>query len=241
VQESSIKCADCESEIASNIDINGEKIPCSECGSILRRYYSMPNSMQMTNYTLDNFIAYKLSELTKCEAPNLSDDSTWLNSFILNSIFRVKLPSDKRAYVFNFLRRTEGASFAYRSAILEINEYLNTPENTISPYFKALSQIEVCISQCYQGYELLSRASGEPIYASGDGSSEERLQIVYVDSKHMDRMIHGGKLPESATSGIWITNNGIESARGKLSFQELHDILIHMHTLAENLASLGAK
>lgn len=197
--------------------------------------------MQMTNYTLDNFIAYKLSELTRCEAPNLSDDSKWLNSFILNSIFQVKLPDDTRAYIFNFLRRAEGASFAYRSAILDINEYLNTPQNNISPYFKALSQIEICISQCYQGYELLSRASGETIYTPGDGSCEERLQIVYVDSKHMDRMIHGDKLPESATSGIWITNNGIESARGKLSFQELHDTLMYMHTLAEKLVTLRAE
>jgi len=194
---------------------------------------------QPSNYLLDNYIAHKLSELTQCHAPELKDDAKWLNTFILNSVFRVQLPAKTRAYVFNFLRRTEGATSAYRAALSQIHEYLNTPRNVISPYFRALSHIEICIAQCYQGYELLARASGESIYTQGDGSPEERLQIVYVDSKHMDHMIAGDKLPEEATAGIWITNTGIASARGALTFAELHGILCNMRSLAERLSALG--
>jgi hypothetical protein len=193
---------------------------------------------QPSNYLLDNYIAYKLSELTQCHAPQLKDDAKWLNAFILTSVFRVQLPAKTRAYVFNFLRRTEGATSAYRAALSEIHEYLNTPRNVISPYFRALSHIEICIAQCYQAYELLSRASGEPIYVQGDGSPEERLQIIYADSKHMDHMIAGDKLPEEATAGVWITNTGIASARGMLTFAELHGILSNMHSLAERLSVL---
>jgi hypothetical protein len=115
---------------------------------------------------------------------------------------------------------------------------LNTPRNVISPYFRALSHIEICIAQCYQAYELLARASGESIYVQGDGSPEERLQIIYVDSKHMDHMIAGDKLPEEATAGVWITNTGIASARGTLTFAELHGILSNMRSLAERLSVL---
>lgn len=198
-------------------------------------------NLQPSNYMLDNYVAHKLSGLTQCEAPELKDDIKWLSNFILNNVFRVQLPAKTRAYLFNFLRRAEGATFAYRAARIEIHEYLNTPRNVISPYFRALSYFEICIAQCYQGYELLAHASGESIYTPSDGSPEERLQIVYVDSKHMDKMIAGDKLPEQATAGVWITNTGIASARGALTFVELHDILSKMHTWAEQLSALGGE
>jgi predicted RNA-binding Zn-ribbon protein involved in translation (DUF1610 family) len=234
-KHSSLECADCGSQLDPARDTAEGRAPCPQCGSIKRAFATIANA-QPSNYLLDNYIAHKLSELTQCHAPELKDDAQWLNNFILNSVFRVQLPPKTRAYVFNFLRRTEGASFAYRAALVEIHEYLNTPRSTISPYFRALSHIEICIAQCYQGYELLGSAFGESIYTQGDGSPEERLQIVYVDSKHMDRMIAGEKLPEKATAGVWITNTGIESARGALTFVELHGILCNMHFLAERLS-----
>lgn len=194
--------------------------------------------MQPSNYVLDNFVAHKLSELNACDAPELPDDSAWLNTFILNTVFRVRLEQKTRAYLFNFLRRTEGAISAYRAGCAAVREYIATPRNVISPYFSALSQFEICVSQSYQGYELLARAAGEKIYEEGDGSPEERLQKIYVDAKHMDRMISGDKLPEEATAGIWITNTGLASARAVLSFTELHGILVNMHGLAEKLSKL---
>jgi hypothetical protein len=79
---------------------------------------------------------------------------------------------------------------------------------------------------------------GVKLYESGDRSVEDRLQTLYVDSKHMDKMIDGEKFPESATSGIWITNLGLESTRGTITFQELHDLLTGMHRLAERLCTM---
>ena len=193
---------------------------------------------QPTNYLLDNFIAHKLSELTICAAPELPEEANWLNAFILKSIFQFSLPPKTRVYLFNFLRRTEGASAAYRDARSLLQQHLETPRNVISPYFRSLTQFEICLSQCYQGYELLARAAGQRLYEPGTGTPEERLQVAYVDSKHMDRMIDGDKLPEPATSGVWITNTGIESSRGLIAFQELHDLLQQMHSLAEKLCSI---
>ena len=40
-----------------------------------------------------------------------------------------------------------------------------------------------------QGYELLATASGEKFFEPNEKSEPERLQMLYVDSKHMDRMI----------------------------------------------------
>jgi hypothetical protein len=52
----------------------------------------------------------------------------------------------------------------------------------------------------------------------------------------MDSMIDGGKLPTEATAAIWITNNGIESIRAVLSFEELLEMLLNMGRLAEKLS-----
>ena len=195
------------------------------------------SNAQPTNYLLDNYVAHKLSELTTCEVPELPEDAKWLNTFILKMIFQLSIPPKTRAYLFNFLRRTEGASAAYREARNLLQEHLATPSSVVSPYFRSLTQFEICISQCYQGYELLTQAMGQKLYEPKDGTPEEKLQIVYVDSKHMDRMIAGDKLPASATSGIWITNTGIESSRGLITFQEVHGLLQQMHSLAEMLCA----
>jgi hypothetical protein len=195
-------------------------------------------SFQPSNYLLDNFIAHKLSELTACGAPELPEEAKWLNTFILKTIVHFSIPQKTRAYLFNFLRRAEGASAAYREARRLLLDHLASPRNVISPYFRSLTQFEICISQCYQGYELLAQAMGQQLYEPGHGTPEEKLQIAYVDSKHMDRMIDGDKLPHPATPGIWITNTGIESSRGGMSFQELHDLLQRMHSLAEGLCAI---
>lgn len=195
-------------------------------------------NLQPSNYLLDNFIAHQLSELTACGAPELPEEAKWLNTFILKTIFHFSTPQKSRAYLFNFLRRAEGASAAYREARRLLLNHLASPRNVISPYFRSLTQFEICLSQCYQGYELLARAMGQQLYEPGHGTPEEKLQIAYVDSKHMDRMIGGNKLPHTATSGIWITNTGIESSRGGISFPELHDLLQGMHNLAERLCAI---
>ena len=68
---------------------------------------------------------------------------------------------------------------------------------------------------------LLATASDTKFFEKGDGSAGERLSLLYNDSKHMDRMIDGGKIPTDATAAIWITNHGLESSRATLSFDEL--------------------
>lgn len=232
-----IECGDCGTPIDQEHDTTEARLPCPNCGGIKRAYLASMGNAQPTNYLLDNYIAHKLSELTECGAEELSDEPKWLNTFILKSIFQFNLQPKPKAYLFNFLRRSEGASAAYREARRMLQEHIASPRNVVSPYFKSLTHFEICIAQCYQGYELLASAIGEKLYEPGSDTAEERLQTVYVDSKHMDRMIHGEKLPATATSGIWITNTGIESSRGAISFEELHGLLSQMHSLAEKLCA----
>ena len=210
---SHIECTDCGVLIDNAADTADGHVLCPNCGGTKRTVKLSAIGGQLSNYTLDNFVAHKLSLLTECGAQELCTNFNWLNTFVLTSVFHVRLPPKTRAYIFNFLRRTEGALSAYGQARAALIEYLKTPRNVISPYFRALLHFEVCISQCYQGYELLATASGEKFFEKNDNSEGERLQVLYVDSKHMDRMIDGGKLPTEATAAIWITNHGLESSR----------------------------
>jgi hypothetical protein len=237
--KTNVKCTDCGTSIDASKDTAVGCTPCPNCGSVKRTVSAGLGPMQPSNYLLDNFVAHRLSLLSTCGAPEIPDESNWLNGFILTTVFKTSLDSKTRAYLFNFLRRAQGAYSAYRGARTALIEYIETPRNVLSPYFAALLNFEVCVSQCYQGYELLVMASGEKLFETNDGSEGERLQKLYVDSKHMDQMIDGGKLPTQATAAIWITNDGLESSRTKLSFEELVEMLLQMRRLAERLSIIS--
>ena len=200
--------------------------------------------MPLTDYFLDNFVAHKLSLLTKCGARELTTNANWISAFVLTRAFTAPLPQKNRAYAFNFVRRAEGAFSAYRQARTALIEYLETPRNVVSPYFRALLNFEVCIAQGCQGYELLATASGEktPQWKKKNDKSElGRLYALYIDSKHMDQMIDGGKLPAEATAAIWITNIGLESKRAAVTFDELFEALHHMGEIADELSTLAPR
>lgn len=235
---SPIECGQCGVAIDVSVDTVESRRPCPACGSVKRAYFATMTNAQPSNYLLDNHIAHKLSALIECGAAELKEDSSWLNNFILNSTLTFHVSPNTRAYLFSFLRRTEGATTAYRLARTALIEHIGTPRNVVSPYFRALTQFEICISQCYQGYALLATAAGQKVYSPDSKSAEANLHTVYVDSKHMDLMISGKKLPPEATTGVWITNSGLESSRGSISFPDLHGLLSSMHSLAEQLSSM---
>jgi predicted RNA-binding Zn-ribbon protein involved in translation (DUF1610 family) len=235
---SNMECTDCGGPINSTADESGKPAPCPECGSVKRTVKATGSGMQPSNYLLDNFVAHKLSLLSECGARELSTDTNWIGGFVLTSVFRARLPAKQCAYVFNFLRRAEGAISAYREARAALIEYLQMPPDILSPYFRALLNFEVCIAQCYQGHELLATASKVKFFQKNDNSEAERLHTLYVDSKHMDQMIDGGRLPTEATAAIWITNLGLESSRATVTFDELFEMLRHMAELADQLSTL---
>ncbi|MEO9191406.1 MAG: hypothetical protein ABI224_15615 [Acetobacteraceae bacterium] len=201
-----------------------------------------PASMQPSDYFLNRFVAHKIALLTECGAPELLARGPWLSRFVLMTAFCVKLPSDKRSYVFNFLRKTEGAIFAYKEARNALLEYVTTPRTVISPYFRSLSNFETCIAYCFQGFQLLIKGSKQALYDTNDGSDFDRLRAIHYTAKHMDERIEHGEIPKDATAPIWITNHDIEAIGKKavpasLSFNELADLLTSMSDLADKMAN----
>ncbi len=73
--------------------------------------------MPLSNYSLDSFVSPHLSELTTLGAPNLEGCTDeychWVNNFILNTIFGVRINVRKRQLVLHFLKKVEGAFQEY--------------------------------------------------------------------------------------------------------------------------------
>jgi predicted RNA-binding Zn-ribbon protein involved in translation (DUF1610 family) len=228
-----MKCSDCGTVIDADAETTTS---CPNCGISNRTITASGTSGRPSDYMLDNFVAHKLSSLTDCGAPEITSNGSWLGAFILNSVFIANLAPEPRSYAFNFLRRAEGALSSYRSARLDLIEYFQTPRNVLSPYFKALLNFEVCISQSYQGLELLATAGRVKVFDKGDDSKEERLERLYVQSKHMDRMIVSGQIPTEATAALWITNQGLECSKAELSFEELQSILNWLAAVADRIS-----
>jgi hypothetical protein len=97
-----------------------------------------------TDYMLDNFVAHKLSLLTECGARALpfTVNPNWLGKFILTNAFTFPLAPKPRAYVFNFLRRADGALSAYHEARIALIAYLETPRNV----YEVCGQVEQRLS-----------------------------------------------------------------------------------------------
>lgn len=138
----------------------------------------------------------------------------------------------------NIVRRVEASFSTYNEARKSLIEHIKTPNNTISPCFKSLLNFEVCVSQLYQSIELLCMLTDKKAFKKGSKCKYEKLHDIYIDSKHMDRMIEGGKLPPDAMCAVWIVNDGLESARSSISFDELTYLMRAMAANAEQAATL---
>ena len=79
--------------------------------------------MPLTSYALDTFVAPKLSRLTQCNAPGLTHlQDSWLTNFVLNPMLLARIPEEQRKEIFNLLRRSEGAFYAYQNARIALSE-----------------------------------------------------------------------------------------------------------------------
>ena len=137
--------------------------------------------------TLDKFLAPYVSNFHSAEIPDLSDDSSsWLSKYFLNSVLRGSYANPFRQYVFNFLRRVEGAHVAHQCARSATAIFLNGSRQSMSRYMEAIFHWEAFLAQSWMAYALTENLNGTPPFRKGDGSVEERVNLLYNRSKHSD-------------------------------------------------------
>jgi hypothetical protein len=107
--------------------------------------------MPLSAYALDNFVAPKISEVASCEAEPMTEECNFLSGFILENLLQDRYPNDKRAILFNFIRRVEQAFYEYEQGRTNLQAYIKEPRSDhIAIYFRALAHFEQCIAVLHQ-------------------------------------------------------------------------------------------
>jgi hypothetical protein len=183
--------------------------------------------MPLSNYAKDKFVAPEMSKFTAAAIRDMTavsvEQEHWLMNFVLNTMLSVNLAAPIRQTLFNFLRRVESAFREYSLARDQTTAYL-TDTKKVSAYIAAIGHWEVFLSYAYQAYCLLAQ-NQKILFTPGDGSGLQRLNLLYNRSKHADKAIEAGQLPEDATMAVWLTNDGLRSTDSRLTFDEIAEIL----------------
>jgi len=197
--------------------------------------------VSLSNYSLDTFIAPHLSELTSLCVPNLEgctgEYGPWVNNFILNTKFRVRLKDRNRQLILYFLRKVEGAFQEYHEGRDFLASYLQKRNEAVSAYFHALRHFEVAASLAYHAYDTVRTLVQEKLFTHDDGSPLQRLNRLQNISKHANKELGFGSIPDNLSIPIWLTNTGIECHDTALSFAEFAELLQELARLAEVLSN----
>ena len=190
--------------------------------------------MRPTNDFKDKFIAPEISWFTEASIHDLSRlQERWLVSFILNSGLVVQLDDATRRTLYNFLRRVEGAFREYSSARQMTMAHLANPNpDAVSEYIIAIGHWEAFLSQAYQAWCLLARGQ-QILFTQGDGSTMQRLNLLYNRTKHAEKAITAEQLPPDGTLPVWLKNDGLHSVETSLTFEEIAEMLEDLAVWAE--------
>lgn len=190
---------------------------------------------QPSNYFLNNFISFDLSDLSGNNAGKRDTTSRWVNTFILNAAYRYKMEDSKRLLIMNLLRRVESSFHQYNLGSSQLDEYLLGDKTGVSKYFSAVVCFEIALSHLYQAYMFGQRLTGTKLFNSNDNSPLDRLNKLYNISKHYDGTISKGDLAEINTIPIWITNEGFKSVNSFLSYSDVHEMMNEMEYISNEL------
>lgn len=195
--------------------------------------------MPLTNYALDNFISQHLSQLTQCNAQEVSSrfpqNKFWVSNFSLNSMLGSEYTKEGKTFSFFFLRRAEAAFTEYEYACEALSAFITTKPKSPSLYFKTLYHFEMAVSMMWQAFDQYKKYTNKKIFRTNDGSKYERLNLIYNTSRHFKP----SELSVKNIQVIWLTNNGIriDPLKSKypeieVTYPEIESLLIEIGNMA---------
>lgn len=188
--------------------------------------------MPFTKSAVELFISARASAINTCGASDMKvkvpESAHWLSNFGLAVIFNDFPPAAMRPFVINFIRRVHGAFLEYDIARREVLNLVKDGNGRWSPYFAALTNFEVTVAQLYLAMDSIRKHSNHDFFTTGDGSFEERLNLVYNASKHQ---LAKKELP------VWFTNEGLACTDAVLTFVEIEDFMLKMADVVKGLCN----
>ena len=191
---------------------------------------------RFAKHVLDTFLAPHVSNFRRAEIPDMScESSLWLSKFFLNSVLRRSYADPFRQYVFNFLRRVEGAHIAHQCARSATAKFLHGSRQSMSRYMEAIFHWEAFLAQSWMACALTENLNETPPFRKGDGSVEQRVNLLYNRSKHSSEAIRANQLPLKGTISVWMENDGLHGVDVMLSWEETGEVLHDLSNFATML------
>ncbi len=156
--------------------------------------------------------------------------------FVITAFLFPKIDIKTRARVFNFVRRTQTAYDTYYLARVAYTKFFR--ERDHQAYLTALSHFEICLAAAFQGHEVLFALRNSEFRdksAGGRGELNWRMDRLYNKSKHTEGMIRAQDF-QGDTVAMWISNDGLQTQKEKISFDDLYEIVFDMSLTASILA-----
>lgn len=145
----------------------------------------------------------------------------------------VQLHDGTRRTFYNLLRRAEAAFREYSSARQMTMAYLANPNpDSVSEYIIAIGHWEALLAQTYQAWCLLARRQ-KILFTPEDGSTMQRLNLLYNRTKHAEIAIAAEQLPPDGTLPVWLKNDGLHSVESSLTFEEITEMLEELAVWAD--------
>jgi hypothetical protein len=193
--------------------------------------------MPLSNYALDNYVSQQIMQLTECNAIDLSQEfdqaDSWIENFVLNSIFRTQVKQEYKPFIFAILRRAQMALVEYENGRMALQDYAGGNKNRISVYFRSLYHFEIAVNLTYQAHYFFMKITKKRLFNKNDGSQLERLNRINNVSKHLEL----STIPNSYLHAVWLSNEGLCISSANLKFEELADMVKDICKLADKLSN----
>lgn len=214
------------------------------------------SSMSMSGELLAHWLAPNYAQFTSAEIPDFSEQhkssENWLKVYLMSSVFNGNFPGKMRAWAHNLLYRISNCLRDYQRARTLTFAHLAKDGATSRPnsvFFEALSAWEASMLNYQIALDIFRHSNGgEGAFQQNDESSEFRAYELANFIKHYADTITKSpdvrfenvlvRDPESdqAILPMWLTNEGFESSKHKLSFSEYAENIKSFAELCEKLS-----
>ncbi len=166
---------------------------------------------------LSAFVERHLSTLTACAPRSLGgefpESRSWLDEFPLDWKPNGNVRYGKVPLAYAAIRRAEAAIDEWDLAC----EATRGDLRKLSVYFTALRHFENCVTAASRGFDLCRRALKVTLFSEADERAAAQLTWLCSYAGHFDPQ----SLAPSSLYPVWITNDGIQSDRHAVTFEEM--------------------
>lgn len=191
---------------------------------------------------LNRHIAPGIADFTACEIPDLAPEferaSNWMSTLFMVSALQSEYKGNARQFVSNIVFRGHACFELYHQARDTTMEFiakssLHSP--SLLTYYRAVRTWEACLLNLQALTEVVSKLSGEKMYALTDGSVLQRTCAMANLVKHWGGVVNRGDHDEGDTLPLWLSNAGLVTRPYSLSYLEIAELIRDAAEAAEQV------